>query len=224
MRRWLYLHGFASGPDSSKGVALSNQFRTLGVDLVRMNLRLPSLEHLRVSAMIEAVTQAIGGPNDRCIIFGSSLGGQVASRVAEADQRVEALVLLAPAFQLAELWRKELGDSGLEKWESTGWLEVDDYANKTKTKIDYGFLKDARALDCRVGGWPDVRVPTLIIHGKKDETVDISGSRTWAQNKAHVKLIEVDDGHSLAESLPRIFLEARKFLSQYLPKSDARKV
>jgi pimeloyl-ACP methyl ester carboxylesterase len=223
MRRWLYLHGFASGPDSSKGVALADHFRTQGVIVERMNLRLPSLEHLRVSAMVEAVTEALGAPGDRSIIFGSSLGGLVASRVAEADPRVEALVLLAPAFQLAELWRRQLGDKGLKEWEETGWLEVDDYARKVKTKIDYEFLKDARSLDCRMGGWPDVRVPTLIIHGKKDETVDISGSRTWAQGKPHVRVIEVDDGHDLGASLPRIFIEAKKFLSPFLPKSTVKK-
>lgn len=95
---WLYLHGFASGPESSKGRALAAHYAAAGVELRRLNLRLPSLEHLRLSAMIAAVKEAIGGAHDRAVIFGSSLGALAACRVAEEDARVGALVLLAPAF------------------------------------------------------------------------------------------------------------------------------
>ena len=110
--RWLYLHGFASGPGSSKGVALAAHYQRRGIDLQRLDLRLPSFERLRVSAMIGAVRGAIGGERDRAVLFGSSLGGQVASRVAEEDARVCALVLMAPAFRLMERWRTRLGDAG----------------------------------------------------------------------------------------------------------------
>src|SRR5688572_14095297 len=108
--RFLYLHGFASGPASKKGVALAQHFAGLGVELERLDLRVPSLEHLRTSAMIQTTIAAIGGPRDRAVIFGSSLGGLTACRVAEVDPRVCALVLMAPAFRLAERWRRRLGE------------------------------------------------------------------------------------------------------------------
>jgi pimeloyl-ACP methyl ester carboxylesterase len=213
--RWLYLHGFASGPGSSKGVSLANHYAAQGIALTRLNLRLPSLEHLRLSAMLDAVRDAIGGPRDRAVLFGSSLGGLTACRVAEDDARVCALVLLAPAFRIIERWRLRLGEEAWRDWKETGWLQTDDHAEKRRARVDFGFTLDVEAIDERSGGWPDVRVPTMIIHGIHDAVVDVELSRTWAAGKRHVRLFEVDDGHELTASLPRIQQEADKFLAGF---------
>src|SRR4051794_36524174 len=96
--RFLYLHGFASGPHSTKGLAVAAHYQRRGLAVERLDLRVPSFEHLRLSAMIETVRGAIGGERERAVLFGSSLGGLTACRVAERDPRVCALVLMAPAF------------------------------------------------------------------------------------------------------------------------------
>src|SRR4051794_30859538 len=119
--RFLYLHGFASGPDSGKGRALAAHYAAKGVNLERLNLRLPSLERLRLSAMMEHVRDRIGGARDRAVVFGSSLGGLTACRVAEEDARVVALVLLAPAFRMVERWRVRLGEDAWNAWKTSGW-------------------------------------------------------------------------------------------------------
>jgi uncharacterized protein len=214
--RLLYLHGFASGPSSFKGRALSAHYAARGVDLERLNLRLPSFEHLRLSAMIEATRAAIGGPRERVVLLGSSLGGLTASRVAEDDARVSALVLLAPAFRLIERWRLRLGEAGWQAWEERGWLETDDYVEKRKARVDFAFTRDAAAADAGGDGWPDVRVPTLVVHGRADAVVDVALSRAWAQGKRHVRLVEVDDGHDLAASIDRVTAEADAFLAPFL--------
>jgi hypothetical protein len=63
-----------------------------------------------------------------------------------------------------------------------------------------------------------VRVPTLIVHGVRDETVSVDRSRAFARGKRHVRLVEVDDGHDLAASLGRIEAEADGFLLGFLGK------
>lgn len=214
--RFLYLHGFASGPGSAKGVATARHYASLGVPVERLNLRVPSFERLRVSAMIEHVKRSIGGPSDRVVLFGSSLGGHVASRVAAEDARVCSLVLLAPAFRLFERWRARLGAEAWRAWEETGWLEVDDFAEKRRSRVDFGFVRDAESVDARDGGSPDVRVPVLIVHGVRDDTVDVQVSRDFAAGKRHVRLVEVDDGHDLVSSLPRILREADAHLAPFL--------
>jgi pimeloyl-ACP methyl ester carboxylesterase len=208
--RWLYLHGFASGPQSTKGVALANHYAKKGIALERLDLRRPSLERLRFGAMMETVRAAIGGERDRAIVFGSSLGGLTAARVAEQDARVCALVLLAPAFRMAERWRLRLGEAAWQRWEETGWLEIEDYADKRRSaRVDFEFVRELAALD---SGWPDVRVPVLIVHGRADDVVAIDLSREWARGKRWVRLVEVDDGHELVQSIPRIASEADGFL------------
>lgn len=207
--RFLYLHGFASGPESHKGVALSGRWARRGVALERLDLRLPSLEHLRFSQMVRAVRAAVGDERDRAVLLGSSLGGLTAARVAEVDARVCALVLLAPAFRLAERWRRRLGEDGWRAWQESGWLEIDDHAEQKRSRVDFEFVRELGALD---EGWPDVRVPTLIVHGTNDDTVDVELSREFSRGRRHVHLVEVDDGHELVASLDRIDAEAWTFL------------
>ena len=214
--KWIYLHGFASGAGSRKGVGLAAHFAARGVELERLDQRLPSLERLRLSVMMRAVERAIGGERDRAIVFGSSLGGLTAARVAEQDARVCALVLLAPAFCFVERWRARLGDAAFAAWEESGWLDIVDYTNGQPARIDFEFVRDLALIDARSSGWPDVRVPTLIVHGRADTTVPIELSRTWARNKRHVRLVEVDDDHDLLVTLPTIALEAEQFLSRFL--------
>jgi pimeloyl-ACP methyl ester carboxylesterase len=219
--RWLYLHGFASGPNSSKGVALSEHYARQGIHLERLNLRVPSLEHLRLSAMLRTVREAMGGERERAVLFGSSLGGLAACRVAEEDARVCALVLLAPALRAMEQMRRRVGEQGMRRWEQSGWIELEDHAEKRMARVDFGFVQDVEAIDGRSGGWPDVRVPTLIIHGRQDDTIDIAASRQWARGKRHVRLVEVDDGHELVASLERIAAEADDFLRACLVPTGA---
>ncbi|WP_394850054.1 alpha/beta fold hydrolase [Pendulispora brunnea] len=213
--RWLYLHGFASGPQSSKGVAIADHYAARGIAVERLNLRVPSLEHLRLSAMMRVVRDAIGSADDRVVLFGSSLGGLTACRVAEEDPRVCALVLLAPAFCIAPRWRARLGEDDWRRWQETDALEIDDHAEKKRTTVDFGFIRDLESIDTRSGGWPQVRVPTLIVHGISDDVASIDLTRAWAKGKRHVRLVEVDDGHELVKSLGRICAEADAFLRVY---------
>jgi len=211
--RWLYCHGFASGPNSTKGVKLSEHFAARGVALERLDLRAPSLERLSFPAMKDVVTAALGGARDRAVLFGSSLGGLTVARVAEADARVSALVLLAPAFRIAERWRARMSDTEWRDWETSGFLEIDDYAAKRRARVHFEFIRELAAIDV---GWPDVRVPTLIVHGRQDDTVDPQLSRDFARGKRWVRLVEVDDGHELTQSLGRIAAEADAFLQPFL--------
>jgi pimeloyl-ACP methyl ester carboxylesterase len=190
-------------------VQLSERLAARGITLERLNLRVPDFEHLRLSAMIDVVRAAIGGEQDRAIVWGSSLGGQTAARAAERDPRICALVLLAPAFGLARRWRARLGDEGVARWRSQGSTPVDDYVEKRQRPLDFGFLEDITLTDAQP---PDVRVPTLVIHGVRDEVVPVEVSREFARGKKHVRLVEVDDGHDLTASLDRIFDEALRFL------------
>jgi len=209
LTRFLYLHGFASGPQSTKGVAFANHFAERGATVERLDLRVPSLAHLRLSAMLETTASALG---DRTVLFGSSLGGLTAARVAERDSRVVALVLLAPAFQLVARWRQTLGPAW-DEWKRTGWREVLDYTTGQPARVDYGFVEDVAAIDV---GFPEVRVPTLILHGVRDDVVPIRHSRIYAAGRSNVRLVELDDGHELVASLPRLLEYAETFVAPWL--------
>ncbi|MEQ1502902.1 MAG: YqiA/YcfP family alpha/beta fold hydrolase [Myxococcota bacterium] len=198
--RLLYLHGFASGPGSYKGRAVAEHLAARGVAVERLDLRVPSFERLSFAAMLHTSRTAIGGPRDRAVVLGSSLGGLVAARLAEDEPRICALVLLAPAFQLAERWRAREPERW-DRWMADGWTEVDDHTTGQRARIHAAFGREIAALDV---GLPDVRVPTTIVHGVRDDVVPIASSRAFSDGQRHVRLIEVDDGHELTASLPTI--------------------
>lgn len=204
--RYLYLHGFASGPGSTKGVAFERHFAARGVRIERLDLRVPSLPHLRLSAMIDKVRSEI---TEHTVLVGSSLGGLTAARVAEREPRVDKLVLLAPAFQLAARWRDTLGPAW-DDWQRTGWREITDYTTGQPARVDFGFIEDAIRVDI---GYPELRCPTLILHGRRDEVVPIAHSRELAARSPHVRLVELDDGHELIASLPTLLAETEAFLA-----------
>jgi pimeloyl-ACP methyl ester carboxylesterase len=202
--RYLYLHGFASGPQSTKGIAFEKHYAARGIAIARLDLRVPSFEHLRLSAMIDTVRGALTGPT---VLIGSSLGGLTAAHVG--DPRIEALVLMAPAFGLVARWREQLG-TAWDEWQRSGWRQVTDYTTGQPARIDFGFVEDVGRID---RGVPRIDCPTLILHGTRDETVPIGRSRELAKQQPNVRLVELDDGHELVASLPAILAETDRFLA-----------
>ena len=87
--------------------------------------------------------------------------------------------------------------------------------------VDFGFLEDAAQVDGGGGtlpvregeAWPDVKVPTTIVHGVRDEVVDPWLSRTFAATRPNVTLVEVDDDHQLLGSVPVILREIDRMLA-----------
>ena len=193
--RILYAHGFASGPLSKKGVAVRDHLAKRGLGVELLDLRVPSPTGLRLSRMIEVVREAIGDA-DRVLAIGSSLGGLT---VAHA-----ATVLLAPAFRVAERWRARMGEVDWAKWERDRTFVYEDHATGGTLDVDFGFIEDAAQID---RGWPEVRVPTTIIHGRNDQTIDPELSRTYAVARPNVRLLEVEDDHQLLRSIDVICAE-----------------
>jgi len=192
-----------------KAVAYADHFAKRGVTVERLELRKPSFEHLRLSAMIAHVREQLTGP---AVLIGSSLGGLTAARVADEDDRIKAVVLLAPAFRLANRWQRQLGPEW-DEWQRTGWREVYDYTTGGSAKVDFGFIEDILTFGREL---PEVTVPALVMHGTQDETVPVEYSRELAASHPNVELIELADGHQLTESIPRLLVETDRFLAPYL--------
>jgi uncharacterized protein len=223
--RLIYAHGFASGPESSKGRALSKHLELAGRALRRLDLRVPSPTSLRLSAMIDVVRDAIGDA-PRVLAIGSSLGGLTVARAAERDARIVGVVLLAPAFRLMSRWRERMGQEDWARWQGEGTFRYDDHASGGTLDVDFDFMRDVAMVDgderpddaetARGEGprWPVLRVPVTIIHGRGDATVQPELSRIYARNRPNVRLVEVDDGHQLSASMRTIEAEVDAMIAR----------
>lgn len=204
--RYVYLHGFASGPQSRKAQAFRKAFAGRGIELEIPCLDEGDFEHLTISGQLRMVEKSLDGAP--CCLIGSSLGGYLAALYAAARPEVERLVLLAPAFGFASRWREMQGPEVISSWRDTGWLEVFHYGAKAQARVHYGLLEDAE----NYPGFPDFRQETLIFHGVGDSVVPLELSREFMASHPNARLREMDSDHELLNVLDVITEEAVPFL------------
>jgi pimeloyl-ACP methyl ester carboxylesterase len=137
---YAYLHGFASGPESSKASFLKKRFRERGIELLVPQLAPDGLEALTVSGQL-----AIVGALRPDVLIGSSLGGYLAALYAARSPGVQRLVLLAPAFGFPARWPERLGPEKTAAWQRTGFMEVFHYAEGRPARVGWGLIEDAAA-------------------------------------------------------------------------------
>ena len=193
----LYLHGFASSPQSKKAELIVPALRERGYHVAVPDLNEDDFEHLTVSRALALAKRHV---RERTVVIGSSFGGYVASLLAAKDERVVGLVLMAPAFEFAARLEQRYGSEALERWKAEGSTLVEHFAYAEPRAIGYGIIADAK----KHPGRPPLRVPTYILQGKHDDVVPEAMVREVAEAAAGpVELDVVDDEHGLVDSAQR---------------------
>jgi len=202
---YIYLHGFASGPGSTKAKYFQRCFQTLGIALQIPDLNQDDFFHLTLTRQIQQVAALL--PETATTLIGSSFGGLTAAWLAEHHPQVQRLILLAPAFQFLASWLPMLGLE-LERWRSGQPLRVYHYGDRQERLLDYGFLADAQTYDEQL-----LRrsCPTLILHGRDDAVIPIQASWDYASGRPWVTLIALDSDHSLGNVLPLLWQQIEAF-------------
>src|SRR5688500_450014 len=117
----IYLHGFASSPQSSKATFFAERFGASGITFLCPDFNQPVFSTLTVSRMLQQLETRISSlPPGEIVLIGSSLGGFVAvegaARQVAAPHPISHLILLAPAVELEwDRWA-EVGRGGIERW------------------------------------------------------------------------------------------------------------
>ena len=208
LMRFLYLHGFASGPQSRKArefqgaLAASRDFPALEIP----QLDADDFEHLTVSGQLGVLERTLRG--EAASLIGSSLGGYLAALYASHHPEIDRLVLLAPAFGFSSRWNELTGPEKMRSLRETGWLEVFHYAAGAPRRVHYGLSEDAN----RYPAEPDFSQPALIFHGLRDDVVPIACSRRFVASHPNATLFEVDSDHELTSALPEITAASVPFL------------
>jgi pimeloyl-ACP methyl ester carboxylesterase len=212
MNRVIYLHGFASGPSSSKARYFRQRLEAAGFSVAVPDLAAGDFEHLTLSGQMRIIDQAAAG--QPAALIGSSMGGYLAALYAARHEIVERIVLLAPAFGFARRWVERIGPAALEDWRTRGTVDVFHYGEGANRALGYQLLDDAAQFE----DYPDVRQPCLIFHGTRDDTVPVRYSQEFAGARANVELHALDSGHELLNVLD--FMGARTL--QFLEEISAR--
>ncbi len=183
--------------------------------MVCPDLNEDDLEGLTTTRALRLATGLALEMDPPLLVFGSSFGGRVAARVAEAlPDRVAGLVLMAPAFFLQKVWSQALGAEDLERWRQRGALPVDHPALGANVSLGVGLLEDSASTD----GFPALphALPVLLFHGKSDEVVSPEDSRRFARAHPGTRLIALDSDHSLGDCHEQMWEEILPFVKQHL--------
>lgn len=204
--RVVYLHGFASSPQSSKAQFFQRKFAGVGVPVEIPQLDEGRFEQLTISGQLGVIDRAVGG--EPAVLMGSSLGGYLAALYASRHPEIERLILLAPAFQFPRRWRERYSNEDWERWQREGSTPVFHYGEGRQRRLGYQFVEDAADYEDE----PDFAQPALILHGTRDDVVPATISTAYAERRPRVRLVLLESGHELTDVLDRMWVEALNFL------------
>jgi len=204
----LYLHGFASGPSSSKARYFREHLERAGYSVAVPDLADGDFEHLTLSGQLAVIERHAGARPVHLI--GSSMGGYLAALYAARHPEVSRLVLMAPAFGFLRRWQERLGPAAMEEWRHTGTIEVFHYGADHECPLSYRLIEDAAQYDDQ----PDFRQPALIFHGSADDVVPSDYSREFARQHTNTRLEILDSGHDLLNVLDTMAPETLAFLAE----------
>jgi hypothetical protein len=212
----VYLHGFASSPQSSKATFFAERFAAAGITFLCPDLNQPAFSTLTVSRMLQQLEKRISSlPPAEIVLIGSSLGGLVAveaaaRQVPEARHPIVRLILLAPAVELEwDRW-SELGPGGVDRWRKAGNVEVLHYRLDRPERLEFAFYEDAVRYHPASRRLP---LPMLIFQGRQDESVSPEIVEGFSQRQLEARLHMLDDTHQLKNSLEFIWQETVRFLA-----------
>lgn len=206
--QYIYLHGFASSPNSAKARDIGDRFAQIHTKLKIPDLNAGDFSQLTITRQITQVAAEFSNNSTPVTLIGSSLGGLTAAHLGQQYLQVERLVLLAPAFGFLSHWLPKLGDEEVQRWQQEKYIMVYHYGKGRKLPLSYDFVTDAAQYQEELLQRP---IPTLILHGKKDEVIPIEASRDFARLRPWVELVELASDHALADVMEEIWQAIRLF-------------
>ena len=212
MTEFVYLHGFASGPSSKKASAFKNKFKEIGVSLNTPDLEGGNFENMTLTSQVNIVLDLLDQFQCKKVcLIGSSMGGYLATLVAQRRVEIKATYLMAPGFSFLERWMRSLK---LDYDDETCWdpkIQVFHYRYDETKYIRTDIFKDAK-------NWNTLdlnrEIPFRIVHGTHDEVVPIDESKKFVSRRPWCSLKELDSDHGLLSHLQWVVDDCMAFFKR----------
>ncbi|GJD08172.1 hypothetical protein Gasu2_24780 [Galdieria sulphuraria] len=176
-----YLHGFASTPDSWKGVHLKG-FLENNFDIPLHLFDLNIAEDKPYFLVSDAISKLLHKDFE---ILETTNQVQFTWRLIGSS--------LAPAFNLVEIWNSGTNDNLLSHWKEKGYQEF--LGPKSRPfSVPFEFVEDLQ----KHPPFISVACEGTVIHGSEDQVIPLTSAQAFVESYApHWKLRIVKDDHAL---------------------------
>jgi len=141
------------------------------------------------AAILDAVSRQPGIDPERIGIWGVSLGGYYAPRLASGDKRVRACIALAGPYDFGENW-DQLPDLTREAFRVRSKSSTPEEARRRASEL---------TLEGRAGR---ITAPLLIVMGKRDRLIPWQHAERLCAEAANTELLLLDDGNHGCANIP----------------------
>ena len=213
----IFCHGYKGFKDWGAWNIMATEFAKAGFCFIKFNfshnggtmhdpIDFPDLEAFgnnNYTKELNDLNDVISWPQDYFIdnlhvdtskinIIGHSRGGGIAIIKASEDNRINKVITLA---SVSDFGSRSSTSGDLLNWEKTGVKFVLNGRTNQQMPHYYQFYEDFKANEERLhiqSAERRLRVPHLIIHGNKDNSIDIIEARKLHQWNPKSKLLEID--------------------------------
>jgi len=170
----IMIHGFAKTKSERKFVELSkrlaeNKIASLRFDFSGCGDSEGKFEEMSITKQVGELGMAFQRlikekriDKNRIGIFAHSLGTVIACLFQQRQKTIKCLVLSAPAFNQEELIKKWYTRTQLKEWKQKGYIDT------LKFRVGLNYLREARDYTEFLS---QIKIPTLVLHGEKDEDI-----------------------------------------------------
>ena len=198
----VYLYVFASGPDSDKAQFFKRKFESANqiFHIYDYILSPHEFRDMKLSELQSNLHKYLltNFPNEKVILMGSSFGGLLVTWYAHLHpEKIDQLILIAPALQFSAEFITETLDTSFQEWELKGETEVEHYRFGGSIPLNYSFIKDIKQNPIPTFSRDDFPVSTIIFHGENDQVVPHSWSISLAHANPRVDTYIMKGDHQL---------------------------
>lgn len=171
-------HGFSTNKNSYTYVSLSNNLDTHNISSFRFDFyghgeSDGKFESITISEAVDDILNAIKFLKEKGFrkigLMGGSFGGIASMMAASKSKDLYLLVLKSPVSNYLEKEMETKSIKELKQWKKKGYRYYES-GDGRKLKLNYTFYEDFKNNDGYKAA-VKIKIPTLIVHGNKDEIV-----------------------------------------------------
>lgn len=219
-------HGFSSNKDSQTFPTLERIFNDKNISTFRFDFyghgeSGGKFEDITISEAVDDILNAIKFLKNKKFkkigLVGSSFGGMASIIAASKSKDLYILALKSPVSNQMEKLLVKYNNKNVKKWKEKGFIYYES-GKLGKLKLNYSFFEDSM----KINGYEaakKISIPTLVVHGDKDESVPIEQSIRLSKIIKNCKLEIIKDAdHRYTK--PEYFEKCINLISNFIIKNS----